>query len=141
MGQSEPELFLDDHRGIYIPRDFSEAIDPRCWFGVTSEELGILGDPQHDLYWEVWSEVCDGAVAFIPSDASRYLAATIVAMDAAHTADSAGDTAERDRILATLTGERWSLYQDGALWLIPDGMEWSDEQEWYVWPDASAEAE
>src|SRR5262249_6519309 len=41
----EPVLFLDDHRGIYIPRDFAEAIDPAYWFGVSQEELGILADP------------------------------------------------------------------------------------------------
>jgi hypothetical protein len=28
-----------------------------------------------------------------------------------------------------------TLHQDGDLWLIPVGMEWSDEQDAYVWPE------
>lgn len=34
-------------------------------------------------------------------------------------------------------GVAYSMYQDGALWLIPDGMEWSDKSGFYVWPDAT----
>ena len=32
-------------------------------------------------------------------------------------------------------GQRYTLYQDGDLWLIPEDMEWSDREDWYVWPD------
>lgn len=31
-------------------------------------------------------------------------------------------------------GCRWCLYQDGGLWAVPHGMEWSDEADWFVWP-------
>jgi hypothetical protein len=99
----DPELFLDDHRGIYIPRDFAECIDARYWFGITSEELGILADPDHDLYWEVWSAVCDNALAFLPEPGhGHFVGATLATLGAAHVADTAGDTAERDRLLAML---------------------------------------
>jgi hypothetical protein len=31
-------------------------------------------------------------------------------------------------------GNEYTLHQDNDLWLIPVGMEWSDEEEFYVWP-------
>ena len=31
----------------------------------------------------------------------------------------------------------YTLYQDGALWLVPDGMEWDDREGW-VWPPAES---
>lgn len=32
------------------------------------------------------------------------------------------------------TGVRYSVYQDGDCWLIPEGMEWDDALAFYVWP-------
>ena len=41
-----------------------------------------------------------------------------------------------DRAIVTdLKGNRYRVYQDGDCWLIPEGMEWSDEKDWFVWPD------
>lgn len=31
-------------------------------------------------------------------------------------------------------GFLYFVYQDGDCWLIPDGMEWSEEEDWFVWP-------
>lgn len=31
-------------------------------------------------------------------------------------------------------GVVFHLWQDGDLWLVPDGMEWSEESDTYVWP-------
>ena len=39
---------------------------------------------------------------------------------------------------ATITGDDgvpYRLDQDGDLWLILIGMEWDDEQGWYIWPN------
>ena len=39
---------------------------------------------------------------------------------------------------ATVTdehGTKYSLWQDGDCWLIPKGMEWSDKEGTYIWPD------
>lgn len=33
------------------------------------------------------------------------------------------------------SGNTFTVYQDGECWLIPIGMEWSDEQDCYVWPE------
>ena len=32
-------------------------------------------------------------------------------------------------------GVRYTLHHDGDLWLIPEGMEWSDKVEHFVWPE------
>ena len=34
-------------------------------------------------------------------------------------------------------GVTYTLWQDGDLWLIPEGMEWSDKAGTFVWPDSS----
>lgn len=94
----EPVLFLDDHRGIYIPRDFAQCIRRECISGIEPSDLDFLAtELDADHYWDVWQEVCDRAVII-------------------------------DQ------GTTWHLYQDGALWLIPEGMEWSESDDWYVWP-------
>jgi hypothetical protein len=28
----------------------------------------------------------------------------------------------------------YRLYQDGDLWLVPEGMTWDEEKDWWVWP-------
>lgn len=38
-------------------------------------------------------------------------------------------------------GVKFTLHQDGDLWLVPDGMEWSDKEQWYVWPEEEGEGE
>ena len=61
----EPMLWLDDHRGQYIPRDFatSFANRDRAVEGVEPENWAILEDgPDHEFYWDAWQEVCDHAV-------------------------------------------------------------------------------
>lgn len=98
MTRPEPLLYLDDHRGIYIPRDFVESTKPDCIAGCDPDDLAMLRDPSHELYWEAWDSVCNDARVTDPS-----------------------------------TGVVYTLYQDGALWLVPDGMEWDDREGW-VWP-------
>ena len=33
------------------------------------------------------------------------------------------------------TGTRYTLYHDGDLWLIPEGMEWDESSQFYAWQD------
>lgn len=100
-----PVLVLDDHRGIYIPRDFARFVEREHVTGVTAEEYEILEDPKHEHYWEVWSDVCESA-----------------------------------KLTDVTTGVVYTLYQDGALWLVPEGMEWSDSEDFFAWPDEVDEA-
>ena len=42
---------------------------------------------------------------------------------------------ETDAIVTLPNGEAYTVYQDGDCWLIPVGMEWDEESDWYVWKD------
>ncbi|MDE2101168.1 MAG: hypothetical protein KGL39_28225 [Patescibacteria group bacterium] len=100
MSKPEPMILLSDARGIYIPRDFAEEFGGMSsTHGLTDEDLKILSDPDHDLYWETWDDVLNDVTLHDDS-----------------------------------TGVTYSLYQDGDLWAIPEGMEWSDKDEFFVWP-------
>ncbi len=60
-----PELqcFADSARGLYIPQYFAESIDRDAITGVNMEDLDcLLGEPEQDSYWDVWSDVVDNAV-------------------------------------------------------------------------------
>jgi hypothetical protein len=32
-------------------------------------------------------------------------------------------------------GVKFTVYQNGDCWLVPEGMEWSDKEETFVWPE------
>lgn len=50
-------LLLSDARGIYIPANFVEAYNPTDWH-VKPEDAAILAaGPDHELYWDTWSDV------------------------------------------------------------------------------------
>lgn len=94
-------LYLDEHRGIYIPQVFARITKHECVDGVRGEVWAALeAGPDHDLYWDAWQEVLDNATLTDPK-----------------------------------TNVRYTVYQNGTCWLIPEGMEWDDEQETYIWPE------
>ena len=90
-------VFLDDHRGRYIPRDFAQVVDRTRVQGVSDEDYADLLDPESETYWDTWATVCDRAV------------------------------------LTGTDGVVYTLYQDGALFLIPQGMEMTDGT--WEWPE------
>jgi hypothetical protein len=47
----------------------------------------------------------------------------------------AWDEVLQNAVVTDNEGTRFRLSQNGDLWLIPEGMEWSEEQDFYVWPD------
>lgn len=101
-------LWLDDHRGIYIPRDFAQSFVDRdsCVREVTAEQWADLdAGPDGGLdsvgagsesYWDTWATVCDNAIV-------------------------------------TMDGVEYRLNQDGALWLVPVLMEYDEESDSYIW--------
>jgi hypothetical protein len=106
-------LWLDDHRGVYIPRDFALSFKDRdsCVTGVSPEdwadlEKGPLGGLDSEgegseTYWDTWDDVC------------------------------------RNAKVTETDGTVYSLYQDGSLWLVEDSAEWDEtgkisETGWYV---------
>lgn len=57
------ELFLSDHHGIYIPRDFAKCVKREFVDNVSDENWAILeAGPDHEWYWEAWDEVLSNAV-------------------------------------------------------------------------------
>jgi len=36
-------------------------------------------------------------------------------------------------------GNAFTIYQDSDCWLIPVGMDWSDKDDWFVWPEEEAD--
>jgi hypothetical protein len=53
------ELLLDDHRGVYIPRDFIDSFDD--WEGINDEDRETLSSPDNEWYWEAWDNVLSNA--------------------------------------------------------------------------------
>lgn len=58
-----PKLLLSDCRGCYIPRYFAAIyrshLEKKTEFkvsGLSSEDLKILENPEHDHYWLIWHE-------------------------------------------------------------------------------------
>jgi hypothetical protein len=101
MTKPDMILWLNDSRGVFIPRDFANSFKERDKYvsGVDIEQWDVLAaGPECEPYWDVWDEVLNNAV--------------ITAHDV-----------------------RYTLYQGGDLWFIPEGMEWSDEKETFIWPD------
>jgi hypothetical protein len=99
MTKPEILLWLDDNRGIYIPRDFANSFVERDKHvqGVTLKQWDILEEgPGHEQYWDTWNEVLDNAIV---------------------TDDE---------------GIKYSVYQDGICWLVPEGMIMNDIGE-FIW--------
>ena len=46
----------------------------------------------------------------------------------------AWDEVEQDAKITDENGVIYFVYQDGDCWLIPEGMEWSDKDEFFAWP-------
>jgi hypothetical protein len=66
---NKPEIlcWLSDARGQYIPRDFANSFADRAKAvkGVSADQWEILeAGPDHEFYWDVWTEVCDSAQIF-----------------------------------------------------------------------------
>lgn len=106
LHKPEPLLWLNDARGVYIPRDFANGFTDRDEIaakhvsGVSDEDWSILeAGPDHEQYWETWEGVLDGAK------------------------------------VTDENGVVFTLHQDGDLWLVPVGMEWSEEDDGFRWPE------
>jgi hypothetical protein len=67
MKVKESNLLLSENRGVNIPRDFVDRYDMDEW-NVTKEQAKIIGNPDHELYWEVWDEVIETAYRIDTND-------------------------------------------------------------------------
>ena len=67
-------LLFDSNRGIYIPQNFAQEMNREMITGVTAEQWEILEDgPDHEWYWETWSEVESDAILNHPDHGKMYL--------------------------------------------------------------------
>lgn len=54
---------VDNHAGIYIPRSFVRSIPRDRIRRASQEDLDILeSGPDHEYYWDAWSDVLDNAL-------------------------------------------------------------------------------
>ena len=51
----------------------------------------------------------------------------------------AWDEVLQNAVVTDDEGTRFTLHQDGDLWLIPADMEWNEEKDCYVWPENEEE--
>jgi len=108
ISKPEPILWLNESRGIHIPRDFANSFinRERDVSGVDADDWKILETgPNHEWYWEAWDNICDNAC------------------------------------VTDENGIKYSVYQNGDCWLIPHGMEWSDRDEFFLWPEENSDEE
>jgi hypothetical protein len=110
MTQKEPLLWLSDARGQYIPRDFAES------FADRAKHVTGVDDEQ----WAILEHGPEGALDSEDGPNERYWEVWAEVCDNAVITDD--------------DGTKFHVHQDGDCWLIPDGMEWSDESEFFVWP-------
>lgn len=99
-------LWLDDHRGQYIPRDFANSFTnrDRDVSGISANQWQTLeSGPDNEFYWDAWDDVLNNA------------------------------------IVTDENGIRYRLHQDSALWLVPVGMEWNEENDCFEWPEENQE--
>jgi len=47
----------------------------------------------------------------------------------------AWDNVCSNAVVTDENGIKYRIHQDGDCWLVPDGMEWSDENETFQWPE------
>lgn len=72
--QAKQHLWLDEPRGVYIPRDFANCFIDRdsAVSGVDADTWAILeAGPEHESYWDAWDDViCDATVT--ETDGTKY---------------------------------------------------------------------
>ena len=55
-------LFSDSAHGVYIPQHFAETVDWNAVDNWNEDQRDILlSGPDHEMYWDVWTEILDGA--------------------------------------------------------------------------------
>jgi hypothetical protein len=105
-------LWLSGARGVFSPRDFAQSFVDRAKHvqGVSDEDWTILerGPGYEDEHGALVSN-------------ELYW-------------DTWSDV-EQNAVVTDEHGHKYRLYQDGDLWLIPDGMEYNEETDSFDWPD------
>lgn len=64
---AEIRCLLDGARGIYVPQGFAECFDMDGWHVKAEDEEILLAGPDHEFYWDAWSDVLNYAWFDSPS--------------------------------------------------------------------------
>jgi hypothetical protein len=104
-------LWLSDSRGQYIPRDFAKSFADR-----DKSVSGVKAEDWECLDIGPWNEAEDK-----PND--WYW--------------EAWESVCQDATITDEKGVKYFVYQDGDCWLVPQGMQWNDENETFEWPEES----
>jgi hypothetical protein len=54
------EILANDSRGVYIPQHFAEVCGEIWNIDENAQEV-LMEGPDHEFYWDVWSEVLNNA--------------------------------------------------------------------------------
>ena len=93
----DAELLFTDASGIYVGQRFANEIARYYVQGVTSEEWAVLEEgPEHEWYWDVWSDVEQNAEIHLPIQFTPGVVKV------------------------------YKLYQDGDVWMVPEDAEWPE---------------
>lgn len=104
MSKPEPMLYIGDANGIYIPQQFGRSID--------GEDVILLGE--------------------VDPESLEILRA---GPDHEHYLEAWADIEEHGIVTdSMLGGTRYRIHNDGDCWLIPEGMEWDENEDKWIWP-------
>jgi len=92
-------LYADSARGVYIPQYFAESIRRDCVAGVSEKQFSVLCHDPNADDCPEWYW------------------------------DVWDDVLQRAVVTDAASGLRYTLYQDGDLWLLPEGWTPEDEDE------------
>lgn len=68
------DLYASDSRGVYIPQYFAESCKREYVKNVSDEDWKILeAGPDHELYWDTWSDVTSNAKIETPDGKTGFL--------------------------------------------------------------------
>jgi len=73
MKEPQPQLLLDCHHGMYIPKLFLEQYSSRLVKELTAEEKRDLNHPEQEFYWDVWNTVIENSILLDDDDNFYYL--------------------------------------------------------------------
>ena len=104
------QLFLSDARGQYIPRDFARSVKREAVSGIDTKDLDYLALGPGGCLDEA-TELQEGE-----SERGEFYWDT-------------WQTVLDNCLLTDDKGNEFKLYQDGDLWLVPNGWEWIEQLE------------
>lgn len=116
--------YLDESRGQYLPRDFAQSIVRDCISDPTRPREKLLADLDYLARGPGGCLDKDETLAEGETERGEFYW------------DTWSDVCDRAILTCPINGNKFTLHQDGSLFLIPEGWEWSDEEQTHVPPES-----